>query len=67
VDKHGKDTFVAAFAEVQDYVGRLTRRKVSELPDGTWETEDCIKTIGVAYRRIDPPHGEPSAVSSCPS
>jgi N-methylhydantoinase B len=40
VEKYGKDTVVTAFAEVQDYVERLTRNKVSELPDGTWETED---------------------------
>jgi hypothetical protein len=39
VEKYGK---VTAFAEVQDYVEQLTRQKVSELPDGTWETEDYI-------------------------
>lgn len=42
IEKYGKGTVVAAFAEVQDYVERLTRRRVSELPDGTWETEDYI-------------------------
>ena len=42
VERYGKDTMLAAFAEVQDYVERLTRRRVSELPDGTWETEDYI-------------------------
>ncbi len=42
VDKYGKDTLVTAFAEVQDYVERLTRQRVAELPDGTWETEDYI-------------------------
>jgi N-methylhydantoinase B len=42
VERYGKDTVLAAFAEVQDYVERLTRRRVSELPDGTWETEDYI-------------------------
>lgn len=42
VDKYGKDTILTAFDEVQDYVERLTRRRISELPDGTWQTEDYI-------------------------
>jgi N-methylhydantoinase B len=42
VERYGKDTVVTAFAEVQDYVEELTRQKVSELPDGIWETEDYI-------------------------
>jgi N-methylhydantoinase B len=49
-DKYGRDTVVTAFAEVQDYVERLTRRRVAELPDGTWETEDYID--------FDPAEGE---------
>ena len=42
VEKYGSDTVVTAFQEVQDYVERLTRQRVAELPDGTWETEDYI-------------------------
>jgi N-methylhydantoinase B len=42
VDKYGIDTVTTAFQEVQDYVERLTRQRVAELPDGTWETEDYI-------------------------
>lgn len=42
VEKYGKETVKTAFSEVQDYVERLTRSRVSELPDGTWETEDYI-------------------------
>ena len=42
VDKYGSDTVVTAFAEVQDYVERLTRQRIAELPDGIWETEDYI-------------------------
>ncbi len=42
VDKYGRDTILAAFDEVQDYVERLTRTRVAELPDGVWETEDYI-------------------------
>jgi N-methylhydantoinase B len=42
VDKYGIDTVLTAFDEVQDYVERLTRQRVADLPDGTWETEDYI-------------------------
>ncbi|WP_047865733.1 hydantoinase B/oxoprolinase family protein [Rubrobacter aplysinae] len=42
VEKYGKDTILTAFDEVQDYVERLTRRRISDLPDGTWQTEDYI-------------------------
>lgn len=42
VDKYGKDTVTTGFAEVQDYVERLTRQRIAEMPDGTWETEDYI-------------------------
>jgi N-methylhydantoinase B len=42
VDKYGIDTVLTAFQEVQDYVERLTRQRIVELPDGTWETEDYI-------------------------
>ena len=50
IGKYGKDTVVIAFEEVQDYVERLTRRRVAELPDGVWETEDYID--------VDPNEGE---------
>ncbi len=49
-DKYGRDTVVAAMGEVQDYVEQLTRKRLSELPDGTWETEDYID--------FDPNEGE---------
>jgi N-methylhydantoinase B len=42
VAKYGKETLLRAFSEVQDYVERLTRRRLAELPDGTWETEDYL-------------------------
>jgi N-methylhydantoinase B len=42
VDKYGKDTVLVAFDAVQDYVEELTRKRVAELPDGEWETEDYI-------------------------
>jgi N-methylhydantoinase B len=50
VDKYGRETVLTAFAEVQDYVERLTRQRIAELPDGTWETED--------YLDYDPALGE---------
>ena len=49
-DKYGGDTVVTAFEEVQDYVERLTRKRIGELPDGVWETEDYID--------FDPAEGE---------
>jgi N-methylhydantoinase B len=42
IDKYGIETVTTAFAAVQDYVERLTRARISELPDGTYETEDFI-------------------------
>jgi N-methylhydantoinase B len=42
VEKYGRDTVLTAFDEVQNYVERLTRRRVAELPDGVWEAEDHI-------------------------
>lgn len=42
VDKYTIDTVLVAFAEVQNYVERLTREKLKELPNGTWETVDYI-------------------------
>jgi N-methylhydantoinase B len=50
VGKYGRDTVVTAFGEVQDYVERLTRKRLAELPDGSWETEDYID--------FDPAEGE---------
>jgi N-methylhydantoinase B len=42
VEKYGIDTVLTAFDEVQDYVERLCKAKVKDLPDGTWETVDYI-------------------------
>jgi N-methylhydantoinase B len=42
VEKYGKPTIMTAFSEVQDYVEILTRRRIEEMPDGVWETEDYI-------------------------
>jgi N-methylhydantoinase B len=42
VDKYGKETVLTAMQEVQDYVERLTRQRVAEMPDGVWETVDYL-------------------------
>ena len=42
IDRYGKDTVVAAFGEVQDYVEGLTRARIADLPDGSWETTDYV-------------------------
>lgn len=48
--KYGVETIKASFAEVQDYVENMTRQRISEMPDGTWETTDYID--------VDPALGE---------
>ncbi|MCD6727906.1 MAG: hydantoinase B/oxoprolinase family protein [Solirubrobacteraceae bacterium] len=50
VGKYGKDIVLTAFEAVQDYVERLTRHRITQLPNGTWETEDHID--------FDPNEGE---------
>jgi len=42
VNRYGLDTVLTAFDESQDYVERLTRARLKELPNGTWETVDYI-------------------------
>jgi len=42
VAKYGKQTVVTGFADVQDYVERAMRQRLSALPDGEWETQDFI-------------------------
>lgn len=42
IDRYGVETVKTAFVESQDYVERLTRAKIRELPNGTWETTDFI-------------------------
>ncbi|SFE53115.1 hydantoinase B/oxoprolinase family protein [Alteribacillus iranensis] len=42
IEKYGLDTILTAFDEVQDYVEKMTKAKVSSLPNGTWETTDYI-------------------------
>ncbi|WP_315918288.1 hydantoinase B/oxoprolinase family protein [Mesorhizobium sp. SP-1A] len=49
-DKYGVETIKKSFSEVQDYVEDMTRQRISELPDGVWETTDYID--------VDPDEGE---------
>jgi N-methylhydantoinase B len=42
VGKYGRTQVTQGMAEVQDYVERAVRRRLLELPDGTWETVDYI-------------------------
>jgi N-methylhydantoinase B len=42
IKKYGKETVLTAFHEVQDYVERLAKSKIADLPNGTWETTDYI-------------------------
>ncbi|MFM9105236.1 MAG: hydantoinase B/oxoprolinase family protein [Chloroflexota bacterium] len=56
IAKYGVDTVVDAMAECQDYVERLTRAKIRELPKGTWETEDYIDVDPVKGEGLVPVH-----------
>jgi len=42
VDKYSIDTVMTAFDESKDYVERIMREQIRELPDGTWHTQDYI-------------------------
>lgn len=42
VGKYGRAQVVQGMREVQDYVERAVRKRIAELPDGTWETVDYI-------------------------
>lgn len=42
VDKYGVETVLTAFDESQDYVERIMREQIRDLPDGTWRTQDYI-------------------------
>ena len=50
IDKYGVETVLAAMDECQDYVERITRARIRELPNGTWETDDFLD--------VDPDKGE---------
>ncbi|MEW5922236.1 MAG: hydantoinase B/oxoprolinase family protein [Bacillota bacterium] len=50
VEKYGKDTVLSAFEECKNYVERMTRSRIKELPEGTWVAEDYID--------MDPEQGE---------
>lgn len=42
VERYGRDTIVQAMQEVQDYVEQFVRKRVADLPDGTWSTTDYV-------------------------
>lgn len=42
VEKYGKQAVLEGFADVQNYVERATRKKLGELPRGSWETVDFM-------------------------
>jgi len=42
VKKYGRGKVTQGMEEVQDYVERAVRKRLAELPDGTWETVDYI-------------------------
>ena len=42
IARYGEETVLVGFGEVQDYVERLTRARLAELPDGIWESVDYV-------------------------
>lgn len=42
VKKYGRGQVMRGMEEIQDYVERAVRKRLAELPDGTWETVDYI-------------------------
>ena len=42
VEKYGEGTVLTAFDETQNYVERIARERIAELPDGTWHTWDFL-------------------------
>lgn len=42
VERYGIDTVILAMQETQDYVERTVRRRLTELPRGTWSTVDYL-------------------------
>ena len=53
-DKYGVNTIKTAFADVQDYVERAIRLRLSELPDGSWETTDFVDQDPTATEGLIP-------------
>ena len=56
VARYGLATVLTAFDEVQDYVERLTRAQLRDLPDGTWETEDYMDCDPAGEEGLVPIH-----------
>jgi N-methylhydantoinase B len=54
VDRYGTETVEAAMQETQDYVERTVRRRLKELPKGTWESVDFIDLDPSAPERLVP-------------
>ncbi|MGH3360315.1 MAG: hydantoinase B/oxoprolinase family protein [Nocardioidaceae bacterium] len=42
VDRYGKDAVVSAMTGVQDYVERIVRHRLEELPKGEWQAVDYL-------------------------
>jgi N-methylhydantoinase B len=42
VEKYGIKTVTTAFSESKEYVERIMRERISDLPDGSWRTQDYI-------------------------
>lgn len=52
VERFGRDTFLAAGAEIQDHGERLARAGLADLPKGTWTASDFVDDDGVVKDRL---------------
>lgn len=52
VDQFGLDVYEAAIEQVMDHGERLARRKLADLPRGTWSAEDYIDGDGIDDRLV---------------
>ena len=52
VEEYGLEVYEAAIQQIMDHGERLARRKLAELPKGTWSAEDYIDGDGIDDRLV---------------
>ena len=52
IDEYGLDTFVAAQEGIIDYVERVVRQRLREIPDGTWFAQGYLDHDGTDHQHL---------------
>jgi len=52
IEQYGFDVYEAAIQQIMDHGERLARRRLAELPTGTWSAEDYMDGDGVEDRLV---------------